>query len=103
MPTAIAYSFPYQLQIGAWCWSFFSFVSSLIAGQTSRDDVLCRIEATVLPCFKVLCGALKRQSLRWLEAVGLAERFEIVVLPHRQTTVVALAQLSKVCGMTTTG
>jgi hypothetical protein len=80
----------------------FSFVSSLIAGPTSCDDVLCRIEATVLPCFKVLCGALKRKSLRWLEAVGLAERFEIVV-PHRQTTVVAAAQLGKVCGMTTTG
>jgi hypothetical protein len=63
MPSAFAYSLLHQIQIGVGCRSFLPFVPSLIAGPTSSDDILCRIEATVLPRLKVLSGALERFRL----------------------------------------
>lgn len=97
MPTASADALLHQTQISARCWRLRPFVSSLIAGPASGNDILCRIDATVLPCVKVLCGALKSLRLRRLYLVG-SGKSDKIILPHRQAAIVAAAQLSKVSG-----
>lgn len=102
MPIAIAQFLSHLLGIDARTRVLVSAMSHEVAAQASSDDIRCRVGTIVPPCLKMLCGALEPFRLRRLDLAGLAERFEIAV-PHRQTTVVAAAQLGKVCGMTMMG
>jgi len=57
-------------------------MSRVVAVDASGHDVLDRIETTILPCMKVLCGAPEPFRVTMFNLAGSAEGFEIV-LPHR--------------------
>lgn len=99
MPTAIAHCIPHLLSVNASTRISIADMSGTVAAEASGDDIVCRIETTILPCMKVFCGALKHFCLRRVDVVVSTEGFEIA-FPHRQVAVVAAPLLGEVCVVT---
>lgn len=90
-----------KLSKGARAWCFFPAVPIYVAEAASGDNILLRIVAAILLCFKMLGGAFARLCLGWLDIVGAGKRLAIA-FPHGKIAVVAEAGLGNEGGSTET-
>ena len=77
----------------------FPTVPRYVAEAASGNNIMLRIVAAILLCFKMLGGAFERLCLRWLDVVGESKRLAIT-FPHGKIAVIAETRLGNEGGLT---